>query len=131
MFVDVQPLDATATEAGVDAAALAKDLDLKLHLAGITPMRSADDDVPPGERGVLSVNVSLVPVRELKGAYAYAVLVSLLQGVVLVRDGKTVLAAPTWWVAKSGLGSAYEIREAVGDAADKFLTAYRSVNTPK
>lgn len=127
VFVDVQPIDPAGLLAGLDPAAIKNELDTKLRLAGLRIITGADEDVPPQERGVLQVNVSMVPVPKQDGAYAYSVYVAMLQGAVLIRDMKTILATPTWWVTKTGIGDVKHVKSAVSDGGDRLLTAWRSV----
>ena len=126
VFVDVQPLDATGLVAGLEPDAIKSELDLKLRLAGLTAMRSADEDVPPQQRGVLQLNVGVVSVPKEQGVYAYSVYLGLLQGAVMIRDMQTVVAAPTWWVVRNGVGDVAQVRGAITAAAERFVTAYRS-----
>ncbi len=126
VFVDVQPLDAAGLVAGLDPTAIKSELDLKLRLAGLTAMRSADEDVPPAQRGVLQLNVGVVPVPKQDGVYAYSVYLGLLQGAVMIRDMQTIVAAPTWWVVKNGVGDVAQLRAAITASADRFTTAYRA-----
>jgi hypothetical protein len=65
---------------------------------------------------------------------AYVVDVSLMQTVTLPRGLKTrtPLQCPTWWVNNLGMSGADRIRvvvtDRVGEFADQFVRAYRSVN---
>lgn len=129
VFVDVQPLDPAGLLAGLAPDAIKDELDVKLRLAGLRVIAGADEDVPPEERGVLQVNVSVVPVPKQDGTYAYSVYVAMLQGAVLIRDMKTILAAPTWWVTKTGIGDVKQIKAAINDGGDRFVTAWRAVES--
>jgi hypothetical protein len=129
VFVDVQPLDPAGLLAGLAPDAIKDELDVKLRLAGLRVIVGADEDVPPQERGVLQVNVSVVPVPKQDGTYAYSVYVAMLQGAVLVRDMKTILATPTWWVTKTGIGDVKQIKAAINDGGDRFVTAWRAVES--
>ena len=75
--------------------------------------------------------MSVVPIAQNAALYSYAVFVSLLQGVVVLRDLQTVVAAPTWWVAKNGFGDGAQVRAVVTEASEKFDAAYLSVNPRK
>lgn len=129
VFVDVQPLDSAGLLAGLTPDAIKDELDVKLRLAGLRVIVGADEDVPPQERGVLQVNVSVVPVPKQEGVYAYSVYVGMLQGAVLIRDMKTMLATPTWWVTKTGIGDVKQIKTAINDGGDRFITAWRAVES--
>jgi hypothetical protein len=55
------------------------------------------------------------------------VYLAMLQGAVLIRDTQTIIAAPTWWVTRSGVGDVKQIRSGITEAADRFVTAFRAV----
>ena len=129
VFVDVQPLDPAGLLAGLNQADLKSELETKLRLAGLRVLGGPQDDVPPQERGVMQVNVSVVPVPKQEGTYAWSVYLALLQGAVLIRDMQTVLATPTWWVTKTGVGDIQQIRTGITEAADRFATAFRAVES--
>lgn len=127
VFVDVQQLEPAALLAGLAPADMKTELETKLRLAGLRIIAGPQDDVPPQERGVLQVNVSVVPVPKQEGVYAWSVYLAMLQGAVLIRDMQTVIATPTWWVAKTGVGDVKQIKAGITEAADKFVTAWRAV----
>ncbi|MBM4242513.1 MAG: hypothetical protein FJ148_01695 [Deltaproteobacteria bacterium] len=86
VFVDVKPLDPAGLLAGLNQADVKRDLETKLRLAGLRVLPGPQGDVPPQERGVMQVNVSVVPVPRQDGTYAFSVYLGLLQGAVLIRD---------------------------------------------
>jgi len=129
VFVDVQPLDPVGLLAGLNQADVKRDLETKLRLAGLRVIAGPQDDVPPQERGVLQVNVSVVPVPKQDGTYAFSVYLALLQGAVMIRDMETILATPTWWVNRTGVGSIEQIRTGIAEASDRFVTAFRAVES--
>ena len=127
VFVDVQPLDPAGLLGGLKQADVKTELETKLRLAGLRVLAGPQDDVPPQERGVMQVNVSVVPVPKQDGVYAWSVYLALLQGAVLIRDMQTILATPTWWVSKTGVGDIQQVRAGITEAADRFATAFRAV----
>lgn len=127
VFVDVQKLDPAGLLAGLNQVDLRNELETKIRLAGLRVLAGPQEDVPPQERGVMQVNVSVVPVPKQDGMYAWTIYLAMLQGAVLIRDMKTIIAAPTWWVAKTGVGDVAQIKAAVGEVGDRFVTAWRAV----
>lgn len=127
VFVDVQPLDPAGLLAGLAQADIKSELETKIRLAGLRVIAGPQDDAPPQERGVLQVNVSVVPVPKQEGLYAWSVYLGMLQGAVLIRDMQTVVASPTWWVSKTGVGDVAQIKAAIGEVGDRFVTAWRAV----
>jgi hypothetical protein len=129
VFVDVQPLDQAGLLAGLAPADIKNELETKIRLAGLRIIAGPQDDVPPQERGVLQVNVSVVPVPKQDGVYGWSVYLAMLQGAVLIRDMQTIIATPTWWVTRSGVGDAAQIKTGVSEAVDRFVTAFRAVES--
>jgi hypothetical protein len=127
VFVDVQPIDPAGLLAGLAQADIKSELETRIRLAGLRVIAGPKDDVPPQERGVMQVNVSVVPVPKQEGSYGWSVYLAILQGAVLIRDTQTILAAPTWWVARSGVGDVKQIKAGITEAADRFVTAFRAV----
>ena len=127
VFVDVQQLDNAGLLAGLNQADIRSEMEAKIRLAGLRVLAGPQEDVPPQERGVLQVNVSIVPVPKQDGVYAWSVFLGMLQGAVLIRDMKTVVAAPTWWVIRTGVGDVPHVKSAIGETGDRFVTAWRAV----
>ena len=127
VFVDVQQLDNAGLLAGLNQADIRSEMEAKIRLAGLRVLAGPQEDVPPQERGVLQVNVSIVPVPKQDGVYAWSVFLGMLQGAVLIRDMKTVVAAPTWWVIRTGVGDVPHVKTAIGETGDRFVTAVRAV----
>jgi len=98
------------------------DVEAQLRHAGIAASALATER--------LYVNVSTLPVR--RGVYSYSVLLMVQQPVALVRDPAiTAYGATTWFENADGVTSAAQLRDvraAIGDLVDKFITAYREQN---
>lgn len=127
VFVDVHQLDPAGLLAGLNQVDIRTEIETKIRLAGLRVLAGPQEDVPPQERGVLQVNVSVVPVPKQDGLYAWSIYLGMLQGAVLIRDTKTVIAAPTWWVTKTGVGDIAQIKATIGEVGDRFVTAWRAV----
>jgi hypothetical protein len=125
LSVVVEDLAAVAGKSGLVGSTLEADVERRLRQAGISLTPDAD--------AYLYVRVT---VGDPGGSLplAYVVDVSLMQAVTLPRGLKTrtPLQCPTWWVNTLGLSSPDRLRavvtERVGEFADQFVRAYRSVN---
>jgi hypothetical protein len=125
LSVVVEDLAAAAVKSGLAGATLQADVERRLRQAGIS--------LTPDSDSYLYVRVT---VGDPGGSLplAYVVDVSLMQTVTLPRGLKTrtPLQCPTWWVNNLGMSGADRIRvvvtERVGEFADQFIRAYRSVN---
>src|SRR3984893_6749537 len=125
LSVVVEDLAAAAGKSGLAGATLQADVERRLRQAGIS--------LTPDSDAYLYVRVT---VGDPGGSLplAYVVDVSLMQTVTLPRGLKTrtPLQCPTWWVNNLGmsgpdrLGAVVTAR--VGEFADQFVRAYRSVN---
>jgi hypothetical protein len=125
LSVVVEDLAAAAGKSGLAGATLQADVERRLRQAGIS--------LTPDSDAYLYVRVT---VGDPGGSLplAYVVDVSLMQTVTLPRGLKTrtPLQCPTWWVNNLGMSGADRIRvvvtDRVGEFADQFVRAYRSVN---
>ena len=121
----VEELSAIAKKSGLTTAALEADVERRLKQAGISITSDAD--------AYLYVHVTVAdPGPSLP--LPYLVEVALMQEVTLPRGVKTrtPLQTATWWVNSLGLAGPDRLRasvnDKVGEFADNFARAYRSVN---
>jgi hypothetical protein len=125
LSVVVEDLATAAGKSGLVGATLQADVERRLRQAGIS--------LTPDSDAYLYVRVT---VGDPGGSLplAYVIDVSLMQTVTLPRGLKTrtPLQCPTWWVNNLGMSGADRIRvvvtDRVGEFADQFVRAYRSVN---
>jgi hypothetical protein len=126
LSVVVEDLSAAAGKSGLVGATLQADVERRLRQAGIS--------LTPDSDAYLYVRVT---VGDPGGSLplAYVVDVSLMQTVTLPRGLKTrtPLQCPTWWVNNLGMSGPDRLRmvvtDRVGEFADQFVRAYRSVNS--
>jgi hypothetical protein len=126
LSVVVEDLAAVAGKSGLVGATLEADVERRLRQAGISVVSDSD--------AYLYIRVT---VGDPGGSLplAYVVDVSLMQTVTLPRGLKTrtPLQCPTWWVNNLGMAGADRLRmivtDRVGEFADQFVRAYRSVNS--
>jgi hypothetical protein len=126
LSVVVEDLAAAAGKSGLAGATLQADVERRLRQAGIS--------LTPDSDAYLYVRVT---VGDPGGSLplAYVVDVSLMQTVTLPRGLKTrtPLQCPTWWVNNLGMSGPDRLRvvvtDRVGEFADQFVRAYRSVNS--
>jgi hypothetical protein len=126
LSVVVEDLAAVAGKSGLVGATLQADVERRLRQAGISVISDSD--------AYLYVRVT---VGDPGGSLplAYVVDVSLMQTVTLPRGLKTrtPLQCPTWWVNNLGMSGPDRLRmvvtDRVGEFADQFVRAYRSVNS--
>jgi hypothetical protein len=125
LSVVVEDVSAAAGKSGLVGATLQADVERRLRQAGIS--------LTPDSDAYLYVRVT---VGDPGGSLplAYVVDVSLMQTVTLPRGLKTrtPLQCPTWWVNNLGMSGPDRLRvvvtDRVGEFADQFVRAYRSVN---
>jgi hypothetical protein len=125
LSVVVEDLSAVAGKSGLVGATLQADVERRLRQAGVSVTSDSD--------AYLYVRVT---VGDPGGSLplAYVVDVSLMQTVTLPRGLKTrtPLQCPTWWVNNLGMSGPDRLRaivtDRVGEFADQFVRAYRSVN---
>jgi hypothetical protein len=123
--VVVEELSDVAKKSGLITAALEADVERRLKQAGISITSDAD--------AYLYVHVTVAdPGPSLP--MPYLIEVALMQEVTLPRGVKTrtPLQTATWWVNSLGLAGPDRLRasvtDKVGEFADNFVRAYRSVN---
>ena len=120
--VVIEAIDPVAEQDGLTRSQLQTDVEERLRRAGIT--------VGPTLTGHLYVNVDTVK-GEHGQAYAYNVSVQYVQQVVLPRDPKAPIFAPTWDTGGVGLISTNRLREVRQDVAnyvDQFIKAHLEQN---
>jgi hypothetical protein len=120
--VVVEAMDPMAEHEGLSRSQLQADVEERLRQAGIT--------VGPTLTGHLYVNVDTVK-GEHGQTYAYNVSVQYVQQVVLARDPKAPVFAPTWETGGVGMVAANRLREVRQDVAnyvDQFIKAHVEQN---
>jgi len=120
--VVVEAMDPVAERDGLTRSQLQTDVEWRLRQAGIT--------VGPTLTGHLYVNVDTVK-GDRGQTYAYNVLVQYLQQVILARDPKAPIFAPTWETGGVGMIAADHLRDVHQDVANyvaQFITAYLEQN---
>jgi len=111
---------------GLTRDILQTDVELRLRRAGI--------GVGPSNEGFLYVNVSTrrSPNSEV---IAFHIEVQFHQEVVLDRDSKTRISAPTWDTGGTGIVGRLSVkdyvRKVLADEVDKFINAYLEQNPRK
>jgi hypothetical protein len=120
--VVVEAIDPVAEQDGLTRSQLQTDIEERLRQAGIT--------VGPTLTGHLYVNVDTVK-GDRGQTYAYNVSVQYVQQVVLARDPKAPIFAPTWDTGGVGIVAASRLREVRQDVAnyvDQFIKAHLEQN---
>jgi len=120
--VVVEAIDPAAEHDGLTRSQLQTDVEERLRKAGIT--------VGPTLTGHLYVNVDTEK-GERGQLYAYNITVQYVQQVVLARDPKAPIFAPTWDTGGVGIIVANRLRDVRQDVAnyvDQFIKAYLEQN---
>jgi hypothetical protein len=120
--VVVEAIDPAAEHDGLTRSQLQTDVEERLRQAGIT--------VGPTLTGHLYVNVDTEK-GERGQMYAYNISVQYVQQVVLARDPKAPIFAPTWDTGGVGIIIANRLRDVRQDVAnyvDQFIKAYLEQN---
>jgi len=118
-----------AKGAGLDEVTFRTDVELKLRLAGIRVLTKSEVLSEPG-RPQLHIRIVAT------GTLAFSIDCELIQDVLLNRDPKFSIPAPTWARAEVGNASgakafAQYARDGVKDLTDQFINAYLAVNPKK
>jgi hypothetical protein len=121
----VEDLKPEAENYGLTREAIQTDIELRLRQYGIKVLSPEESG-----RSCLYINVNAV-VRDPLEIAAVAVEVQFRQEVLLCRDLKTRVNAPTWGKGSAsvvGRGNLKDVREGVKDLVDEFINDYLAVN---
>lgn len=91
-----------------------------------------DGSIPVNQTVPEFLALRITAVRGGRGPYALSITIALYQPVVLARDAKVRTATQTWEVETILIADSKQLfrasMESVDELADRFVTAYRSVN---
>jgi hypothetical protein len=131
VVVLIESIDPQAVAAGLTAAKVRTDVELRLRRAGIKIPRSADEMAK--DQGYLDVILNLMRNPDMP-VWAIVVEVQLSQAAQLERPNAPIpyVLATTWKTGDFGfVGSnllTSRVRESVDDCVDKFINAYLAAN---
>jgi hypothetical protein len=130
LYVTIENLHPDAAAIGLDSTMLRKDIEGKFKTAGITvPFALIGNEDP-----YLNVAITVHYNKETDFVY-YALHISLLQPVVLVKTSNLSCYGRTWFTSSAGGAAKKEsvqvIREDINRKIDAFLKDYRAVNPEK
>jgi hypothetical protein len=118
----IDKLDPELGKEGITPGVLQSRLMTKMQAAGI-PVNTAASEF---------VALRITSVRGGRGPYGLSITIAVYQPVVLARDAKARTATQTWEVETILMAEPKQLfraaMESVDELADRFVTAYRSVN---
>jgi hypothetical protein len=118
----IDHLDAGLEKEGITESVLQARLMNKLQDAGIPVNQTASEFVA----------LRVTPVRSGRGSWGLSIMIGCYQPVTLVRDKNLKTATQTWEVETILLADSKQLyrasMESVDELADRFVTAFRSVN---
>ena len=127
MQVLVEDFTEGEKNAGFDSRIFQTDVELKLRLAGIKVLTSAERLTTPGTP-YLYLNVNPLDSKTRNPPFSYSIGLEFYQVVLLARDPDISAHATTWSVGSIGNGALPYIRDWVKDHMDQFINAWLSVN---
>ena len=111
--------------AGFHYQTFQRDVELKLHLAGIDVLTEKESRSTPGEP---YLHLIIIPSHDKQGQTArYSIDLYLMEKVRLVRND-SVIYVTTWEFGTFGHGSLAVVREKVKDLVDRFIYDWLNVN---
>jgi hypothetical protein len=129
----VEELKPEVEQAGLRAAEIQTDVELRLRLAGIPVLSQAQMFLTPGQP-FLYISV-IVATRTTTDLWPVSVELQLRQNVQLERSPATKVEASTWdytFASSVGRLNLRSIRDgSIKDEVDKFINAYLAVNPKK
>jgi hypothetical protein len=132
LSVVVESLSSAVESAGLHAADILTDVELRLRLAGINVLTPQESFKEPG-KPYLYVNVNVVLLDQPLDAI-YHLSVEVRQDVFLTREVSVAAKASTWNTGTLGMVGRTEIqkiRDTTKVMVDTFIKAYLSVNPKK
>lgn len=131
LHVLVEDLTAATKEAGFSKQKILRVVEAKLRIGGIRPL-TQDQHLRIKGQPYLYVAFSALRNPEADNLIVYYINVELIQNVILERNPKVLVDAPTWSINKIGATHrTKQVRNELKDFVDVFLTAYASVNAMK
>jgi len=128
LHILVEDLTPQTRQMGFSKEKILRDVEGKLRLAGIRSL-SQDQYLRVKGQPYLYVALSALHNPSADNLIVYYIEIQLVQNVLLERDPKTLVDAPTWSISK--IGATHRIRHVRNELEgfmDLFLTAYLSVN---
>ena len=130
LYVVIKKLQPDATEVGLTSTMVRKDIELKLKGAGIpVPFALIGNEDP-----YLNVVINVSYNKSNDFVY-YAIHISLMQRVALVRNSTLSCSAMTWFKSSTGGATKREsvrsMRDEINKYVDQFLNDYRAANPKK
>lgn len=131
LHVLVEDLTSPTREAGFSKKKILKDVEAKLRLAGIRSL-TQDQHFRVKGQPYLYVALSALQNPSADNLIVYYLNLELVQNVLLERDTKILVDAPTWSINKIGATHRRkQVRNELKDFMDRFLTAFQSANPEK
>ncbi len=119
----IDPIDSELQSQGLNADLLRASIQAKLERAGIAIDKNANE----------FLGLRITAARGRRMPVALCLSMGLYQGVVLTRDRDIRTATETWSVDAVASAQPKAVKDAaadlLNDLADRFVTAYRSVNS--